>query len=445
VVAVKTTLDDANTENCGNSSNRMETSGSDERQQCIICNVLLWSGETAEIFHLSRTLKIRVRNPTYLHEVLSMKAKKANLHATTTLLFIVLPLLFATSTVAFSITRSSSSTTPSTLNLLIKPERQQHNQPIIARRRRHYHVMRTDGPDTTDNNSKMGYEEEDTTTNIKNKKKVDNVKILGICGGIGSGKSTACNLMVESLGCMALIDADKLAHSVYGPGSIAANEIIAEFGQDVVMLQPPHSSDDEDEGAESIVEIDRKKLGSIVFSNSDAMSKLEMIVWPHVRIKIEERIQDILQQQEQQSSDTNATIPNTTNNFIVVEAALLLETNWHDLFDGLWIIQSSCEVSKQRLIETRGMTEKEALIRIHAQDTRRGIGRRRSTTNSSSSDDDNKMKDDGVVTAIITNDGSLNDLEEALRRALYDPTSFKKERGEVNSNFLCDLPSYYDE
>ena len=46
------------------------------------------------------------------------------------------------------------------------------------------------------------------------------------------------------------------------------------------------------------------------------------------------------------------------------------------------------------------------------------------------------MKDDGVVTAIITNDGSLNDLEEALRRALYNPTSFKKERGEVKSNFL---------
>lgn len=285
----------------------------------------------------------------------------------------------------------------------------------------------TDGhDDTTDNSSMIGYEK----TDIMSKKKVDNVKILGICGGIGSGKSTGCKLMVESLGCMALIDADKLAHSVYGPGSMAANEIIAEFGQDVVMLQPPHSSDDDDEGeAESIVEIDRKKLGSIVFSNSDAMSKLEMIVWPHVRIKIEERIQDILQQQGQQSSDTNATIPNTTNNIIVVEAALLLETNWHDLFDGLWIIQSTCVVSKQRLIAKRGMTEKEALIRIHAQDTRRGIGR-------SSSDDDNKMKDDGVVTAIITNDGSLNDLEEALRRALYDPTSFKKERGEVNSNFL---------
>lgn len=359
--------------------------------------------------------------------------KKAQANLTTTLLFIVLPLLFSTTTVAFSVTRSSSST----LYLLIKPQRQQHNQALITRRRRDYRVMIIDGgPDTTDNNSKMGNEEDDTTTNIMNEKKIDNVKIIGICGGIGSGKSTACKLMVESLGCMTLIDADKLAHSVYEPGSAAAQEIIAEFGQEVVGLQPPHSSDEE--GAESIVvEIDRKKLGSIVFSNPAAMTKLETIVWPHVRNKIEERIKDIMQQwQQQKSSDTNATIPNTTNNIIVVEAALLLETNWHDLFDGLWIIQSTCEVSKQRLIATRGMTEKEALIRIHAQDTRRGIGRRSSTTNSSSSDDESDIKEDGIVTAIITNNGSLNDLEEALRRALYDPTSFKKERGDdVNSNF----------
>jgi dephospho-CoA kinase len=301
----------------------------------------------------------------------------------------------------------------------------------------------TDGhDDTTNNNSKAtGYEK----TDINKKNKANNIRILGICGGIGSGKSTACKLMVGSLGCLALIDADKLAHSVYSPGSTVANEIIAQFGQDVVvMLQPPHS--DNNEGGEakssSIVEIDRKKLGSIVFSNADAMSKLETIVWPHVRTKIEERIQDIIlqqhqRQQQQQSSDANIPNNTTNNNIIVVEAALLLETNWHDLFDGLWLIQSTCEISKQRLITTRGMTEKEALIRIHAQDTRRGIGgrSRRSTTTSSSSDDDNnnelycnKMKEDGIVTAIITNDGSLHDLEEALRRALYDPTSFKEER-----------------
>jgi len=143
-------------------------------------------------------------------------------------------------------------------------------------------------------------------------------------------------------------------------------------GSDWRASSTPHSSSSDEEGAESIVEIDRKKLGSIVFSNPAAMTKLETIVWPHVRTKIEERIKDIMQQQ---SSDANATIPNTTNNIIVVEAALLLETDWHELFDGLWIIQSTCEVSKQRLVETRGMTEKEALIRIRAQDTRRGIGR----------------------------------------------------------------------
>ena len=166
-----------------------------------------------------------------------MKAK-ANLHATITLLFIViLRLLFSTTTVAFSITRSSS-TTLSTFHLFIKLQRQQHNQSLISRRRRQYHVMMTDGHDDTSNtNSKAtGYE---TTDIIKNK--VDNIRILGICGGIGSGKSTACKLMVESLGCLALIDADKLAHSVYSPGSMAANEIIAEFGQEVVMLNPHHT------------------------------------------------------------------------------------------------------------------------------------------------------------------------------------------------------------
>lgn len=62
---------------------------------------------------------------------------------------------------------------------------------------------------------------------------------------------------------------------------------------------------------------------------------------------------------------------------------------------------------------------------------------RRSTTTNDDNNNEilcNKMKEDGgVVTAIITNDGSLHDLEEALPRALYDPTSFKEERGE-NSN-----------
>jgi len=229
------------------------------------------------------------------------------------------------------------------------------------------------------------------------------MKILGVCGGIGSGKSTACKLMVDSLGCVARIDADKLAHQVYEPGSKALEEISTEFGKDIL--------DDSIANAQ----IDRKKLGAIVFNDAKSMSKLEQIVWPHVRDLIEKRIEVITH--EHQSCAT-------LNDIIIVEAALLLETNWHDLLDGLWVIQSSQSVAMQRLKENRGLTEEEALVRIHAQDKRRGIG---------NGDCDGKMSDklrkemkDGVVTAVITNNGTLDDLEDVLKKALCDTNSFKR-------------------
>ena len=84
-------------------------------------------------------------------------------------------------------------------------------------------------------------------------------KVLGICGGIGSGKSHASKLLVSELHCLAHLDADSLAHSVYSPGSQAVKDIIAEFGKEILL-----DADKE--------EIDRKKLGAIVFSDPSAMS-----------------------------------------------------------------------------------------------------------------------------------------------------------------------------
>jgi len=237
-------------------------------------------------------------------------------------------------------------------------------------------------------------------------KQKQKVKILGVCGGIGSGKSTACQLMVDSLGCMARIDADKLAHVVYEPGSKALDEIAEEFGKDVL-----------DDNAQ----IDRKKLGAIVFSDANSMSKLEHIVWPHVRTKIEERIHEI--KQENQSP--------TNNNIIIVEAALLLETDWHDLLDGLWVIQSSPKVATKRLVDSRGLTEEEAGVRIRAQKTRRGIGGVTSNNVGTVGENvvDDKLRkemEDGVVTAVITNDGTLGQLQSLLEKALCDEASFKE-------------------
>ena len=134
--------------------------------------------------------------------------------------------------------------------------------------------------------------------------------------------------------------------------------------------------------------------------------KLERIVWPRVREKIEERIVEI--ERERRGGGDGGT---GDNGVVVVEAALLLETDWHDLLDGLWVIRSEASDAIRRIVETRGLTEDEAIARVCAQERRRGIG--------------DGTGDDGVVTAVIANDGSLGELEEALRRALRDPSSFR--------------------
>lgn len=143
-------------------------------------------------------------------------------------------------------------------------------------------------------------------------------------------------------------------------------------------------------------------------------------MWPHVRDKIEERIHEV--------SEEYKPSPSISNEIIIVEAALLLETDWHDLLDGLWVIQSSQSVAAQRLKVNRGLTDEEAAVRISAQQERRGIGSADGTADGGIS---NKLREEmerGLVTAVITNDGTLGELESLLAKALCDPASFKSQR-----------------
>jgi dephospho-CoA kinase len=222
---------------------------------------------------------------------------------------------------------------------------------------------------------------------------VSDVKILGVCGGIGSGKSAACKILVSELNCLAHIDSDSIAHTVYEPNSAALNDIINEFGSDLLLASG---------------EIDRKKLGSIVFADIADMKKLERIVWPHVKTKIMQQIETMKLEFTTKGNDK---IP-----VIVVEAAVLLDAEWNDILDGIWVVTVSQPTAIRRLQGNRNLSVEESEKRIQAQSSRRGIGNLQQEV------------DDGIVSAVIPNDSSLEALKACLLAKLNDPNAWYRER-----------------
>lgn len=217
-------------------------------------------------------------------------------------------------------------------------------------------------------------------------------RVLGITGGIGSGKSACAKMAVEELGCLHHIDADSIAHTVYRPGSQALKEIAEEFGSSLIQ----------DDG-----QIDRQQLGGIVFTDPAAMSKLEQIVWPHVKTEIKSIIEEKRREE----------IPESKSPIVILEAAVLIDANWQDLLDGLWVIRASPEAALRRIMENRGLTRDEAQKRIDAQQSRRGIANLQEEV------------DKGLVTAVIDNNGSLEELKGKLQRALKDPSCWATPTG----------------
>jgi dephospho-CoA kinase len=162
--------------------------------------------------------------------------------------------------------------------------------------------------------------------------------------------------------------------------------------------------------------------------------KLERIVWPHVKTELQKHIHEAREEwmiKSQQLADTESYSSNsdTSNSntqaqaqpppqqtmtlVVVLEAAVLLDADWEDLLDGIWVVTTSTDTALERLVSSRGLSKEEALKRMTAQESRRGIGNL------------NDEVEKGIVTAIVTNDGSLEELEQALKKALQDPKSWK--------------------
>ena len=152
------------------------------------------------------------------------------------------------------------------------------------------------------------------------------MKIIGVTGGVGAGKSTVLNYLESRYGAK-LILADLVGHEVMEPGQEAYGQVVKAFGPEVVS---PDGT------------IDRKVLGAIVFADEKKRMILNRIIHPAVRKEILHRLKA-------------AKLEHLT--YAVVEAALFLEENYDAFCDETWYIYTDEKIRRQRLKESRGYSD----------------------------------------------------------------------------------------
>ncbi|SDN19173.1 dephospho-CoA kinase [Paenibacillus sp. yr247] len=159
---------------------------------------------------------------------------------------------------------------------------------------------------------------------------------IGLTGGIACGKSTVSAMLVNR-GAL-LVDADTIARDVVEPGSPVLEQVAAHFGQ--AVLQADGS-------------LHRKKLGEIIFGNTEARKQLESILHPPIRVRIREQMEAY----EQQYPDK----------LVVADVPLLIESNLTFMFQEVMVVYVPRHVQLERLIHRDGLTESAANNRIDAQ------------------------------------------------------------------------------
>ena len=178
--------------------------------------------------------------------------------------------------------------------------------------------------------------------------------VVGLTGGIGSGKSLAAQFFSQ-LGAL-VIDADQLARSVIERGSEGFDEVLLRFGDTVLKNG----------------DIDRVALGQIIFENPQAKKDLEEIIHPRIRAEFEEAVASL-----------------NPGQIMVYEIPLLVETNAADRFDFVITVESAADLRKQRL-RARGMFHSDIEKRMASQATEE---QRRA-----------------IADCVLTNDGSEDEL-----------------------------------
>ena len=153
------------------------------------------------------------------------------------------------------------------------------------------------------------------------------MKVYGITGGAGTGKSEVIKMLQENFG-GCVIMSDEVARELMQKGNISYQLIVEYFSRDILM----------DDG-----EIDRKKLADHVFNNKEALEKLNSMTHPYVKDEIRKLIAEA-----EASGECR---------FVALESAILLECGYEDICDEFWYVYTKPEIRRQRMKETRNYSD----------------------------------------------------------------------------------------
>lgn len=187
---------------------------------------------------------------------------------------------------------------------------------------------------------------------------------IGLTGGIASGKSTVLRWLQKKG--VPYIDADVVAREIVEPGTPGLQELVDEFGPNTVQKDGT---------------LDRAYVGSVVFSDPEALARINAILQPHIR----RRIQELTEEWEAKGKQA-----------IIYDIPLLFETDWHTKMDEIWLVYVNHMTQIERLMKRNSYSEQEALDRIRSQmslDEKRDLS-----------------------TVVIDNSGTMKQLEKQLRK-----------------------------
>lgn len=155
------------------------------------------------------------------------------------------------------------------------------------------------------------------------------MKVIGLTGGVGAGKSTVLAYLEKACSAV-IIQADQAGHRVMAPGERCYEPMIALFGKQIIKKDKT---------------IDRRMVSDVVFGNEKMRQKLNALLHPAIKEYILEKIRE-----EREKGKA----------LVVVEAALLLEDHYDDFCDKIWWVYAEKEIRIARLMESRGYTREKA-------------------------------------------------------------------------------------